>query len=176
MITTTGRTTLLVSTLLLLPCLLQAQKLVDHRDQATGWYVPVKVVVTTGGVAADKVDVQVYKENKLIHEIPSSKNKFTVNMDLENTYTLVVAKEGYRTKSVLVHTHVPDDQVEYPEYACALDLEPADRFTHSDPFYLDFPGAIVRWDERSQAFVPQLNYLADIQSKVAMLRAQMDIH
>ncbi|MCC6839880.1 MAG: hypothetical protein IT230_06955 [Flavobacteriales bacterium] len=159
-----------------LPLLVHAQKLVDSRDQATGWYVPVKVMVTAQGSPAEQVDVQVYKENTLIHEIPGSKHKFTVNMDLENTYTLVLRKEGYRTKSVMINTHVPNDQVEYPEYACNLDMEPEEWFAHADPFYLDFPGAVVHWDDKTESFMPQMNYLADIQSKVAMLRAQMDTH
>lgn len=165
-----------LSALILLPLCSHAQNLVERRDQATGWYVPVKVHVGTRGTTAGTVDVRVYKENGLIHEVPGSNYRFTVNLDLGSIYTLVIAKDGYRDKMVMIDTHVPDDQVEYPEYACVLDLEPASWFNHADPFYLDFPGAIVRWNNKAEAFTPQLDYLTDIQSKVAMLRAQMDPH
>lgn len=166
--------TLLLSALLLAPAIAHAQKLVDRRDQATGWYVPLNMRITANGGEAKAVNVQVYKDNSLVNEMRASKDKFTVNLDLENAYTVVLNKEGYRTKSVYINTHVPEKQVEYPAYDCKMDLEPVDRFTHADPFYMDFPSAIVRWDDKARGFMPQMGYITDIQAKVAMLRAQMD--
>lgn len=168
------QTILLLAVLAAAPAFTQAQSLVERRDQATGWYVPVKMRVTTNGAKAKTVNVQVYMENELIHEIPGSPGNFTLNLDLEHSYTVVLAKEGYRSKSMFINTHVPEQRVAYPMYECFMDLEAEDKFTHSDPFYMDFPGAIVRWDEAAQGFTPQLGYLADIQSKMAMLRVQMD--
>ncbi|MBK9060279.1 MAG: hypothetical protein IPL81_10540 [Flavobacteriales bacterium] len=57
-----------------------------------------------------------------------------------------------------------------------MNLEAADKFTHSDPFYMDFPGAIVRWNDESHGFMPSMGYLTDIQSKIGMLEAQMIPH
>lgn len=164
---------LLLIFLFVAPTFSHAQKLVERRDQASGWYVPVKFRVTAEGGDAKKVDVKIYKDNALIHEIIRAKSKFTVNLDLDNTYTIVMSKDGYRTKSIFMDTHVPDQQVQYSAYQCTMNLEAADKFKHSDPFYLDFPGAIVRWSDKEAGFLPQLAYLSDIQSKVAMLQAQM---
>lgn len=164
----------LISALLLLPFFANAQKLVDTRDQATGWYVPVKFKVTAQGGDAKTVDVQVYKENSLVHDIPNSKGKFALNLDLGSTYTIILAKPGFRTKNFTMDTSVPQDVVEYPGYACVIDLDADEKYTHADPFYLDFPSVIVSWDDEAHGFMPHMNYLSEIQSKVAMLRAQMD--
>ena len=138
------------------PTFCHAQKLVESRDQASGWYVPVKLQVTAEGTKAKNLAVQVYQDNELLQEIHSKKGKFTLNLDLDNTYTFVLNQEGYRPKSVFIDTHVPVKQVQYSEYACYMNLEAADKFTHSDPFYMDFPGAIVRWNDESHGFMPSI--------------------
>lgn len=162
--------------LLTAPALCHAQKLVESRDQASGWYVPVNLKVTAEGGKAKNLNVQVYQNNELLQEIQSKKGRFTLNLDLDNTYTFVLNQAGYRPKSVFIDTHVPDKLVQYSEYACFMNLEAADKFTHSDPFYLDFPGAIVRWNEEAHGFMPSMGYLTDIQSKIGMLEAQMLPH
>ena len=155
------------------PALCQAQKLVDSRDQATGWYVPVNINVTAEGGKVRGVEVLIYKDNTLIQTIQPKEGKFTLNLDLDNAYTFTINKEGYLSKSVYMDTHLPKDKVQYSEYTCYANLEAADKFSHSDMFYTDFPGAIVRWDPSLNAFAPSSQYLTDIQSKIAMLQAQM---
>ncbi len=155
------------------PALCHAQKLVDSRDQAADWYVPVNIKATSNGARSTKLNVMVYKDNQLVNELVGMPDKFTLNLDLDNTYTFVLGQEGYRTKSVLMDTHMPKDQVRYAAYDCTVNLEAADKFTHSDPFYLDFPSAIVRWNQEAQGFIPNVGYLTDIQSKMGMLQAQM---
>lgn len=150
-----------------------AQKLVDSRDQAEGWYVPMQVKVTAERGKAKELHVQLYKENAMVQNFTSNDGKFMVNLDLDNSYTIVLEQGGYRPKSICVDTHVPAQQVVYQAIACPVNLEAADKFTHADPFYLDFPGAIIRWDNSVQGFMPQSNYVADIQSKIGMLQAQM---
>jgi hypothetical protein len=49
-----------------------------------------------------------------------------------------------------------------------------DKFAHSDPFYLDFPSAIVRWNDGQHQFTHNDEYLANIQLKMALLGAQME--
>lgn len=165
----------LLCLLLAAPTVSKAQKkLVDKRDQATGWYVPVKFFVTLQGAKAKTVDVQVYQDNKLVQQLPGSKGKFTLPLDLDNHYTVIFSKEGYRSKSIAFDTSMPEDLVKYPAYECTMDLDPESHYTHSDPFYLDFPSAIVRWNQEEHGFYPQAGYLRDIQSKMAALQVQMD--
>jgi hypothetical protein len=166
---------IIASLLLLSTCtsVCQAQKLVDERDQATGWYVPVNVKVTTERGKAGDVEVTLYKDNTVVNSFKAKNGKFSLSLDLDNSYSFIMEQEGYRPKTIYVDTHVPAQQVEYAAFPCFVNLEAADKFAHSDPFYLDFPGAIIRWDEQSQAFVPSTGYITDIQSKMGMLQAQM---
>ncbi len=67
---------------------------------------------------------------------------------------------------------MPEGDAIIEAVAYTVDLEPMDRFAHADPFYLDFPCAIVQWDEASARFNHSERYLADIQLKMALLSAQ----
>jgi hypothetical protein len=168
-----NRTTLILLGFLLASCTATAQNLVDSRSQAEGWYVPVNGAVTANGAKARELDVKLYLDNQLVSEVTAKKGKFHLELDLNNAYTLILSKEGYEPKVIQVDTHVPDQLVKYPGYNCFVDLEPSDKFAHSDPFYLDFPGALVSWHPEQKGFYHSTGYLADIQSKVAMLQAQI---
>jgi hypothetical protein len=85
-----------------------------------------------------------------------------------------VSKPGYREKSVFVDVNLPKNVVAYSAYKCNVNLEPLDHFAHSDPFYLDFPSAIVRWNDAQHQFTHNDEYLANIQLKMALLGAQME--
>lgn len=166
--------------LLLCPLLISTasaqQTIIDTRDQAQGWYLPVECTVTANGGNTNQVAVTLYKDNEQVVELPPEKKRssFQLDLDIDSYYTIRVSKEGYREKLVYVDTHLPENQVKYGKYPCYVNLEPMDRFQHSDPFYLDFPSAIVRWNEEKQMFTHSDGYLADIQLKVALLGAQME--
>ena len=68
----------------------------------------------------------------------------------------------------------PESQVKYGPYDCFVNLEEASKFQHSDQFYLDFPCAIIKWDDEKKAFTHDEDYLANIQLKVALLGAQVE--
>jgi len=149
--------------------------LVERRDQAQGWYLPVRGKVTENGAKCKGFTVTVYQDNQLLGQIkPSRKGEFGLELDLDNFYAVRIEKEGYLPELVYFDTHMPSQQVAYPEYKCNMNLEPLDKFRHSDPFYLDFPSAIVRWNEDLKGFYHNENYLSDIQVKMALLQAQVN--
>lgn len=161
---------LLLLALLSIPA--SAQRLVERRDQAEGWYVPVNGRVTASGGNTRGLTLYVYKDNQLMATIKPKRGRFQLELDINNVYSFRVTKDGYQEKLVTVDTSLPEGLVEYPAYDCFMNLEPADKFTHSDPFYLDFPSAVVRWDPQQKGFYHSMNYLADIQTKMALLQAQ----
>jgi hypothetical protein len=149
--------------------------LVDSRDQAEGWYLPVKGRITFSGAKAKDFTIVVYEDNKPLGEIKATRQgDFGLELDLDMFYSMRISKEGYQDKLVYFDTHMPEHQVAYPPYVCNLNLEPADKFRHSDPFFLDFPSAIVRWNDELKGFYHSENYLSDIQVKMAMLEAQVE--
>jgi hypothetical protein len=151
------------------------KKLVESRDQAQGWYLPVKGNVTFSGDKAGDFTITVFQDNKELGQVKASKKgAFNLELDIDNFYAVRIEKEGYQAKLVYFDTHMPEQQVAYPPYICNLNLEPADKYRHSDPFYLDFPSAIVRWNEELKGFYHNEGYLSDIQVKMAMLQAQVE--
>ncbi|HEX2616751.1 MAG TPA: hypothetical protein VHL57_04365 [Flavobacteriales bacterium] len=148
-------------------------KLVDRRDQASGWYLPVEGKVTASRAKTQEFSVLVYKDNRLLGEVKPKKGKFLLELDLNQVYSVRLCKEGYQEKLITIDTSMPEQQVQYPAYPCVVNLEPADKFVHSDPFYLDFPSAIVRWNDEMKGFYHSSEYLTDIQVKMALLAAQV---
>lgn len=140
-------------------------KLVDRRDQAEGWYLPVQGQVMAGGQAVNDCSIELYQDNKLLGPVALKKNgKFEVNMDIDNTFILIVRKEGFEPKMIYVDTTLPEDLVTYPDYMCFVNLVPKVAKTEAN-FYHDFPSAIVRWNPEMKGFYHSENYLSHIQSK-----------
>lgn len=176
--TTTMRTLL---PLLLFTCGtgLMAQKsdrpggLVDNRDQAEGWYLPVKGLVTLSGVKIKEYRIKLFQDNKEQGEIAlDRKGGFNLELDINKVYSLRITKEGCQGKLIWIDTTLPEGLVKYPAYPCVVNLEPVEKFKTSDPFYLDFPSAIVRWNEEKKGFYHSESYLSEIQTKAGLLQAQ----
>ena len=169
-------TTSITATFLLAGLCTMAQgrdpELTDGKEERD---LPITVHVTENGGKASFLRVSIYKDNQLVTEMPPHKRgSFQLGLDLDSYYAIIVRKEGYRDKLININTNLPEGVERYEAYACNINLEPAERFAHSDPFYLDFPGALVRWDSEKEGFDHSNTYLADIQLKVALLSAQVE--
>jgi hypothetical protein len=142
-------------------------KLVDRRDQAEGWYVPLHGHVTIEGNGADGVEATLYKDNTEVGKFPVKKNgAFELNLDIDQFFTIMVKKEGYQTKMIYVDTTLPQDLVTYPDYECFVNLMPKEA-KHIETFYTDFPSAIIRYDAEMKGFYHSENYLTHIQTKLS---------
>jgi hypothetical protein len=140
--------------------------LVENRQQAEGWYLPVKGEVTIEGKKASGVSVKVFKENSQLGEFPVKKGRFDIELDLDAVYTLYITKEGFQSKMITVDANLPKETVKYPAYECFVKLEPEGRTTAADPFYLDFPSAIVRYNADLGGYYHSEAYLDHINNKL----------
>jgi hypothetical protein len=149
-------------------------RIIDNRSQATGWFLPVVCNITANGGNTDSLTISVYKDNALVATLTPASGKGTceLELDLDNTYSILIKKPGYREKLITVDTYLPEHEVKYKKYLCNVNLEPMDRFAHSDPFYLDFPSSIVRWDEGDKEFKHNDEYLASMQLKMALAQLE----
>jgi hypothetical protein len=153
-----------------------------NKDKNTGegphkdLYLPVECLITANGGSTDKITVTVFKDNEQAFELSPEKNKssFLLDLDLDSYYTVRASKEGYRDKTVYIDTHLPENEMKYKSTSFGLNMEGSDKFAHSDQFYLDFPSAIIRWDEQKKNFAHNDEYLANIQLKMALLGAQLE--
>ena len=142
-------------------------KLVDRRDQAEGWYLPVHGQVLIDGQKATDYKLVLYKDNVELGKLDSDKRgKFELELDIDAMYTLRIMKDGYQEKMVNIETVLPKDLVKYPDYACTVSLQ-KDASTNIDPFYTDFPSAIIRYNEELGGFYHSEHYLSHIQTKLA---------
>lgn len=145
----------------------KSKSLVDKRDQAEGWYLPVHGEVTHEGKKAEAVTVKVFKENEELGTFTTPKTgKFDLELDLDGVFTLYITKPGFQNKMITVDTHLPENLVKYPAYECFVDLEPEGRTSAADPFYLDFPSAIVRYNTELGGYYHSEAYLDHINNKL----------
>lgn len=142
-------------------------KLVDHRDQAEGWYLPVQGEVTVNGEHAGAVDLLLYRDNEQLGTLQTDKKgHFTLELDINQFYTVRVMKQGFQEKMLYIDTKIPENVLDYPDYLCFVNLQPATT-QGIDPFYTDFPSAIVRWNEEEGGFYHSEHYLDHIQTRLA---------
>ncbi|MCB9170193.1 MAG: hypothetical protein H6594_07580 [Flavobacteriales bacterium] len=146
----------------------QGRRLVDERDQAQGWYLPVHGEVLVDGKRINDYQIDLYKGDERLGEVAVKKNgKFELDLDIDNTFMIRVHKEGYQDKLVLIDTSLPPDLVTYPDYECFVSLTPVEKEKGIDVFYTDFPSAIVRYNEEMGGFYHSEHYLEHIQNKLS---------
>lgn len=143
------------------------KKLVDERDQAQGWYLPVHGQVLVDGKQAGGTDLILYLDNKEVSRTTTDKRgRFQVQLDIDQQFTLRIEKEGYEAKMIYIDATLPPDMVVYPDYELFANMIPVEA-KNIDPFYTDFPSAIIRWNEEMGGFYHSDHYLTHIQTKLA---------
>ena len=143
------------------------RRLVDERDQAQGWFLPVRGTVMQDGERIKDYNLILYKDNKVVAPPHiDKKGRFHLELDIDAAYTVHISKPGYAQKIIYVDTSLPKDLVTYPDYEMTLGLI-ADASTSVDPFYSDFPSGIVRWNPEMEGFYHSEQYMAHIQSKLS---------
>lgn len=141
--------------------------LVDSRDQAEGWYLPVHGEVSVEGKPVEEYKVILYKNNESLGEVPiGKKGQFELELDIDQLYTVRVVKEGFQEKIMNIDTTLPEGLTKYPAYDCFINLQ-ATNAQGVDPFYTDFPSAIVRYDAEMKGFYHSEHYLTHIQTRLA---------
>jgi hypothetical protein len=142
-------------------------KLVDRRDQADGWYVPVHGQVLIDGKKVDGYQLVLYKDNAELGKLQSDKRgRFELELDIDAFYMVRIIKDGYQEKIMAIETKLPEGLVKYPDYECTVSLQKT-ASTNIDPFYTDFPSAIIRYNEELGGFYHSEHYLTHIQTKLA---------
>ncbi|MBV6405530.1 MAG: hypothetical protein IT228_06960 [Flavobacteriales bacterium] len=146
----------------------QKRKLVDRREQAEGWYVPVRGEVLADGKPVRDYQVELWKGDERVGQVAvDKKGGFNLDLDIDQSFLVRVTKEGFEDKLVLIETALPPDLVTYPDYICYVNLIPRGKTAGIDPFYADFPSAIVRWNSEMGGFYHSERYLEHIQTKLA---------
>ena len=144
---------LLISTTEAMP-----QRLVDKREQAEGWYLPVHGQAFIDGKKTDGYLVRLYEENEYKGEVPvDKKGRFLLELDIDKTYTVELTRR--LSASSCSSTRSSLKLVEHPDYECYVNLTPEEAHQGKQDFYTDFPTAIIRVERGNGRVLPQQHYL-----------------
>lgn len=107
-----------------------------------------------------------YKDNKEVARTTTDKRgRFKLQLDIDNQFTLLILKDGFEAKMIYVDTNLPAELVTYPDYELFANMISLNA-KNIDPFYSDFPSAIIRWNEEMGGFYHSDHYLTHIQTKL----------
>ncbi len=110
---------------------------------------------------SDKVQVNLYEENKLAEQLVTRKSgDYEFTMLANRFYTIEVIKEGYITKRLSFDTHVPEDFGETSTMEFPIKIFKETKNMAKADF--DFPTVLVVYDEKSRHFDYVKSYSRDI--------------
>lgn len=152
--------------LLAAPALAQSN-LVERRDQAVGWYLPVRGQVIVDGEKVNSYEIRLYRENVELGRVESDRRgRFMLELDIDACYHLRFVKDGFQKKLITIDTSLPADLVKYPDYELTVSLQKKSS-PNLDPFYADFPSAIIRYSADYGGFYHNEHYYTHLQTKLA---------
>lgn len=119
----------------------------------------------------DGVEVKLFKENEELEwtEITSvtyHDHRFSFKLDADEYYTIEISKPGYVTRSVGISTLIPaavslDDLFHY-EFELSMFKEKKG----ADDYYLDFPVALISYDQKRDVFDYSTSYTTHIKTMI----------
>ncbi len=123
-------------------------------------------------IPIDGVVVKLYKENEELHweEITSvvyHEHSFSFDLNKNTYYTVEVSKKGYVTRSIGISTALPNNVIIGDvKFTFEFELELFKEKQNVDDYYLDFPVALIKYNETSQVFEYDSKYTKHIKSKI----------
>src|ERR1700746_84799 len=110
------------------------------------------------GVPIDGAIVKLYKENEELEweevaRVVYHEPAFSFDLKGNSYYTIEVSKPGYVTRSVGISTALPDDFVVGDvKFTFEFDVELFKVKQGADDYYLDFPVALIKFNEAAKKF------------------------
>ena len=124
-------------------------------------------------IPIDGVIVKLFKENEELHweEITSvvyHEHSFSFDLNKNTYYTVEVSKTGFVTRSIGISTALPNNVViGGVKFTIEFELELFKEKKNIDDYYLDFPVALIKYNETSQVFEYDIKYTKHIKSKIS---------
>lgn len=123
----------------------------------------VSGLVTQEGRKCKSATISLYKNNDLIKQVVTEKNgRFRLDLELSCNYTIEVEKLDYIAKRISISTNVPHEDATLPVYKCYLDIVPEFLFDGIDIGKLDFPIALVGWQDNYHEFYHNAEYTEEM--------------
>lgn len=131
----------------------------------------VGIAVNEKNEPIDGVEVKLYKENEELEWVEITNvsyhdHNFIFKLDANQYYTIEISKAGYVKRSVAISTAIPQN----------VDLEILFKYVFEvglfrekkgmDDFYLDFPVALISYNEQNEVFENSNSYTKHIKTKI----------
>lgn len=128
----------------------------------------------------DGIQITLYKENEALEwdEITSIKNhehRFVFQLQKNSYYTIEVSKDGYVKRLVGISTILPDDvSLNGKKYVFDFEVSMFKEKEVVNDYYLDFPVALIAFDDATMNFEDNAKYTKHIKSKLKEALNQKD--
>lgn len=138
----------------------------------------VGLAIDEKNIAIDGVEVRLFKKNDMMEQIEITSvehhnHNFTFTLEENEYYTVKVSKPGYVERWVVFYTDLPSKlcvkNLFIYEFEVILFKE-----KKIDDYYLDFPIALIHFNEKKLCFENNNNYTIYIKSKIKEAEAIED--
>ncbi len=127
-------------------------------------FLAFQLQVEANGSRVDHFAVTVFKGNEQVAQLEQSEHDACeLMLEIDADYSVRITKPGSRDKLLSIDTHLPAEVERYKAYPCVVEMEAAQPLK-GDPFYHDFPVAVIRWDTASNSFEHVGRYSEEIRA------------
>ncbi|MDF2436013.1 MAG: hypothetical protein K0Q95_389 [Bacteroidota bacterium] len=126
-------------------------------------------IAMENGKPVDGVSVKLYKENEELEwtEVTSvtyHEHSFNFRLEADSYYTIEISKPGYVVRSVGVSTKIPAYVALETKFRYEFEVELFRTQKELDEYYVDFPVALIRYDETRDVFMNSSFYTKHIKT------------
>lgn len=131
----------------------------------------VGIAVNEKNEPIDGVEVKLYKENEELEWVEITNvsyhdHNFTFNLDANQYYTIEISKPGYVKRSVAISTVIPQNVDLRILFKYGFEVGLFREKKGMDDFYLDFPVALISYNEKNEVFENSNTYTKHIKTKI----------
>jgi hypothetical protein len=143
------------------------------QQVASPYCLKVKVRPTIDNKTVTGATMRLYKGQQEVTRIDSTEEKAVVFLLEKNTdYTIEVTEEGRLARRISFTTDMPDEVPVWPMFRFDVSVELPVQTQVADDFYLDFPIALVSYNEAKDRFEHSKEYTAHIRQKMQEMESE----
>ncbi|GAB4384433.1 MAG: hypothetical protein Kow0075_16440 [Salibacteraceae bacterium] len=144
-----------------------------HQTFSQELFVKFKIL-NEEGKNMKGASIKLYKMNTLVMADEKARANNKMILDKDSYYTIEVSKPGYITKRIGVYTTFDEVNLIENVYEFFVQLEEESKYAQYSNYddVMDYPIAIVQYDDDEQAFDYNYQYWQNAKKQLAILKAQ----
>lgn len=119
--------------------------------------------------------VKLYQNNTIVNKILTKSNaRFKFLLFSDNEYMIEVTKDGFMEERVYINTKISADLDDKYSFEFIIDLMNANKYKNVDASSLDFPTAIIKYDDRENEYVYDKGYSQQVINDLKKMNEQLN--